>query len=72
MKLKFGFVETALPRMKKNAKPAICGVRAGEPVSAAEESCCFWHQHSPAARLLIASEPPKRAATAENDPARLH
>jgi len=49
MKLKFGFCETALPRTEEECQPAICGVRAGEPVLL-RKKLLLLHQHSPAAK----------------------
>src|ERR1700693_4599257 len=52
--------EAALPRTEEECQPVVCGVRAGEPVSAAQEAASGTGIARPR-RLLITSEPPKRA-----------
>src|SRR5438034_1190573 len=55
--------EAALPRTEEECQPSVRGVRSGEPVSAAEEAAASGTSIAPLRRLLITSEPPKRAAT---------
>jgi hypothetical protein len=73
MKLKFGFCEAALPRTEEECQPVVCGVRAGEPVSAAEEVAAARTSLAPLRRLLITGQPPKLAATmGKTESERLH
>ena len=52
--------EAALPRTEEECKPAVCGVRAGEPVPGAEKTAAPGTGIAPPRRWLIAGEPPKR------------
>src|ERR1700693_4347891 len=57
--------EAGLPRTEEECQPVVCGVRAGKPVSAAEEAGAARTSIAPLRRFQITSEPPKRAATGE-------
>ena len=66
MKLKFGVVKLH-SRTEEEWQPVVCGVRAGEPVSAAKEAAASSASLAPSRRLLITSEPPKRATKEKNE-----
>src|SRR5882672_7113316 len=58
--------EAALSRTEEERQPAVCGVRPGEPVSAAQKAVAPDAGLAREPRLLSTGEPPKRAEDRRN------